>query len=225
MINKILLVEDETELADMLAAYLKNAGFSVKLETNGANVMSVFKQYQPDFVLLDLMLPNVDGLTLCNQIRQVSQVPIIMLTARVDEIDRLLGLEIGADDYICKPYSPREVVARVKAVSRRYLADVNPQPEPNGLILNENELEAYWQGQALNLTLIEFRLLQAMVKAPRQVFTREQLMEKIYPDERIVSDRTIDSHITKLRKKLNSANQNQDMIQSVYGAGYRLQLV
>ena len=232
MIKHILLVEDEIELAQMLAAYLQQAGYTVTHLTDGAMVIPAFKQNQFDFVVLDLMLPNVDGISLCSQIRQISQVPIIMTTARVDEIDRLLGLELGADDYVCKPYSPREVVARVKTIARR----MQPMPSPevhseynsvnsldSNLRLNNDELEGYWQGQALNLTLIEFRLLEVMLNAPKRVFSREQLMDKIYKDERIVSERTIDSHTTKLRRKLNSMSGDKEIIQSVYGAGYKLQ--
>ncbi|WP_440904954.1 response regulator [Catenovulum sp. SX2] len=229
MIKHILLVEDEVELAQMLAAYLQQAGFIVTHLTDGATVMQRFKQNEFDFIVLDLMLPNVDGISLCNQIRQISQVPIIMTTARVDEIDRLLGLEIGADDYICKPYSPREVVARVKTIARRLTTKdtdtttSTANTSNNPLKLNLDELEAYWQDQALNLTLIEFRLLEVMLQSPKRVFSREQLMDKIYTDERIVSERTIDSHITKLRRKLNAMSGDKELIQSVYGAGYKLQ--
>lgn len=221
MAAKILLVEDEEMLGQTLAAYLRKDAFDVELISDGAEVMAAFKQAQPALVLLDLMLPNVDGITLCRELRQMSQVPIIMLTARVDEVDRLLGLEIGADDYVCKPYSPREVVARVKAVLRRTAITADNTVAPSPLEIDEQAMEARWKGQALDLTVVEFRLLRTMVQEPRRVFSREQLMSKIYNDHRVVNDRTIDSHITKLRRKLNQACEGMEIVRSVYGAGYK----
>lgn len=229
MPEKILLVEDEASLGETLAAYLRRDHFEVQLIGDGAEVMSVFESWQPTMVLLDLMLPNIDGISLCRQIRQISQVPVIMLTARVDELDRLLGLEIGADDYVCKPYSPREVVARVKAVLRRSgltaeaVNSSHQKAEASPLRIDEAAMDAYWHNQSLDLTSVEFRLLSAMANEPRRVFSREQLMSKIYTDHRIVSDRTIDSHITKLRRKLNLAGNGQEIIRSVYGAGYKFE--
>lgn len=225
MTEKVLLVEDEQALSQAMAAYLLKEGYQVELADDGSQVMPLFKQFEPDIVLLDLMLPHIDGITLCRLIREFSQVPIIMLTARVDEIDRLLGLDIGADDYVCKPYSPREVIARVKAVLRRYAANPNAEKshrKPDSrLSLDDKLLDAFWDNVPLNLTVLEFRLLNAMASEPRRVFNREQLMQKIYDDYRIVSDRTIDSHITKLRRKLPKTSDGQDVIRSVYGAGYK----
>lgn len=227
MARKILLVEDEKMLSQTLAAYLRKEAFEVEEIEDGAQVMAAFERQTPHLVLLDLMLPNVDGLTLCREIRQTSSVPIIMLTARVDELDKLLGLEIGADDYVCKPYSPREVVARVKAVLRRIKVDTM-QPtvaDPSSpLQIDETKMDASWNGASLALTAIEFRLLWTMANEPRRVFSRDQLMEKIYNDQRIVSDRTIDSHINKLRRKLSSFNNGEDIVRSVYGAGYKFEL-
>ncbi len=227
MSQRILLVEDEEMLSLTMAAYLTREGFEVEPVRDGALVMQAFHRIHPDLVLLDLMLPNVDGITLCRQIREVSQVPVIMLTARVDEVDRLLGLEIGADDYICKPYSPREVVARVKAVLRRYLvglaAGSGPLIAASPLGIDEDAMEASWRGTDLELTAIEFRLLRTMAAQPRRVFSREQLMQRIYSDDRIVSDRTIDSHITKLRRKLAGTGEPEEVIRSVYGAGYKFE--
>lgn len=227
MSGKILLIEDERVLGETMAAYLRKDLFDVRLVCDGAQAMAVFEQWQPSMVLLDLMLPNVDGIALCRQIRQLSQIPIIMLTARVDELDRLLGLEIGADDYVCKPYSPREVVARVKAVLRRCSPDHEAQAlakAASPLRLDEAAMDASWRGQPLELTAVEFRLLHTMATEPRRVFSREQLMSKIYSDHRVVSDRTIDSHITKLRRKLNRTTDEQEIIRSVYGAGYKFEL-
>jgi two-component system, OmpR family, response regulator BaeR len=231
MAGIILLVEDEKILGETLAAYLCKDSFNVEVVDDGADVMATFTRCQPVMVLLDLMLPNIDGITLCRQIRKISNVPIIMLTARVDEVDRLLGLEIGADDYICKPFSPREAVARVKAVLRRYHNETEVLSTESAsqitisspLHINNSTMEAHWNDISLSLTAVEFRLLQTMVKEPKRVFSREQLMLKIYSDHRIVSDRTIDSHITKLRRKLSSAGDGKDVIRSVYGAGYKFE--
>lgn len=234
MTDTILVVEDEATLGETLAAYLRKEGFNVELISDGAAVMPAFEQQQPVMILLDLMLPNIDGISLCRTLRQVSQVPIIILTARVDELDRLLGLEIGADDYVCKPYSPREVVARVKAVLRRCALSAKNQNNEittadnsisaSALVINEVTMEASLNGIPLQLTTVEFRLLSAMAGEPRRVFSRDQLMSKIYSDHRIVSDRTIDSHITKLRRKLTKSADGQDIIRSVYGAGYKFEL-
>lgn len=215
----ILIVEDEAKLAELLTLYLEREGFATHCLQDGAAVLPWLEQHSPQLILLDLNLPNRDGLGLCKEIRQQSQVPILMTTARVDEIDRLLGLELGADDYICKPYSPREVVARVKAVLRRLTPQAPSQPEL--LELDEERLLAKLQGQPLTLTLIEFQLLKLMASQPGRVFSREQLMDLIYPDHRVVSDRTIDSHVKKLRQKLKTAAPNQELIHSVYGAGYK----
>ena len=218
----ILIVEDEAKLAELLTLYLEREGFASHHIHDGAQVLPWLELHNPQLILLDLNLPNLDGLTLCKEIRQQSQVPILMTTARVDEIDRLLGLELGADDYICKPYSPREVVARVKAVLRR-LAPTPTASQPQLLELDEERLLAKLQGQPLALTLIEFQLLKLMASQPGRVFSREQLMDLIYPDHRVVSDRTIDSHVKKLRQKLKAAAPNQEFIQSVYGAGYKFE--
>ena len=164
------------------------------------------------------MLPGKDGLTLFREIRQTSNIPIIFITARVDEIDRLLGLELGADDYICKPFSPREVVARVKAVLRR----LSPQPVLDAILtLNENTYKVHYQEQDIELTAVEFQLFKVMYDRPGQIFSRQKLMDSIYNDHRIVSARTIDSHIKKLRKKFNQVNDKEDIIYSVYGVGYK----
>jgi len=172
--------------------------------------------------LLDLMLPGKDGMDICREIRQFSNIPIIMLTAKVEEIDRILGLEIGADDYICKPFSPREVVARVKSIFRRMKFDNSPNKYSEGsLQLNNDKFEAIYQASKLDLTPVEFRLLSTLQATPGKVFSRDQLMTLSYKDNRIVTDRTIDSHIKNLRKKLQNAGAAQEIIHSVYGVGYR----
>ncbi|MFH1215503.1 MAG: response regulator [Pseudomonadota bacterium] len=218
MEKTILIVEDEPRLADLHRDYLQQAGYATECISDGTAVVSWVKEYTPILILLDLMLPGKDGLEICKEIRSFSSVPIIMVTARVDEIDRLLGLELGADDYICKPFSPREVLARVKAVLRRSSATVQ-----NNQVL-ELDPECYvatLQGRKLDLTAVEFQLLNILSKKPGRIFTRDQLMDSIYTDRRIVCDRTIDSHIKKLRKKIFTVAPDLEIIHSVYGVGYK----
>jgi len=218
MKGKILIVEDELKLAVLLGDYLRQGGFEPLHDADGRGAVPKVREEKPDLVLLDLMLPGKDGMDICKEIRSFSSVPIIMITARVEEIDRLLGLELGADDYICKPYSPREVVARVKAVLRRSgAATIQEQ----GLTLDEARYNATLRGIALDLTAVEFKLLQILAASPGRIFSRCQLMDRIYPDERIVSDRTIDSHIKKLRKKIAAAAPDEELIHSVYSVGYK----
>ncbi|MCP3951295.1 MAG: response regulator, partial [Desulfobacterales bacterium] len=176
---------------------------------NGNAVIKWVKDHQPDLILLDLMLPGRDGLSLCQEIRGFSQVPIIMVTARIEEIDRILGLEIGANDYICKPFSPREVIARINAIFR--LIDSIPKastlPE-TGLNVHIDRYEADFEGLPLNLTTVEFKLLVCLSKPPFQVYSRQQLVDRIHDDYRVITDRTIDTHIKNLRKKLQLAGMD-----------------
>jgi two-component system response regulator BaeR len=218
--NPILIVEDEEKLACLMADYLRNAGFASHTLSHGLKVLPWLSENAADLILLDLMLPGRDGLDLCRDIRGFSSVPIIMVTARIEEVDRLLGLELGADDYICKPFSPREMVARVKAVLRR----LQPQATKNGsdvLKLDPERFRIQAGRIEAELTSVEFQLLQTLYQQPGRIYSRARLMDLIYPDQRIVSDRTIDSHIKKLRKKLAELLPGQELIHSVYGAGYR----
>jgi two-component system, OmpR family, response regulator BaeR len=221
MSDRILIAEDEPKLAEVLRDYLQQAGFSCHWISQGNEVVDWLRQHEVDLVLLDLMLPGRDGLDICKEIRGFSQLPIIMVTARVEEIDRLLGLELGADDYICKPYSPREVVARVKAVLRR--AGSHEDPAADGLMLDEAGYRASLKGADLQLTAIEFTLLAFLADHPGRIFSRSQLMDSIYPDRRVVTDRTIDSHIKKLRKKIAAVSPEEELIRSVYGVGYKFE--
>ena len=221
MKQNILIVEDEKRLAQLHRDYLHQAGYETEWIENGAHVVSRVKEAPPNLIILDLMLPGKDGMDICKEVRQFSGVPIIMVTARVEEIDRLLGLEFGADDYICKPFSPREVVARVKAVLRR------GQPVGVGdqlLVLDEECYLATIKGEKLDLTAVEFQLLSILAGRPGQIFSRDQLMERIYNDERIVCDRTIDSHIKKLRKKIAVVDPGLELIRSVYSVGYKYEI-
>lgn len=218
----IAIVEDEPKLATVLARYLQQAGYATEHFADGKLALDTLRNSNPDLILLDLMLPGLDGMSVCRELRKVSDVPIIMTTARVEEIDRLLGLEIGADDYICKPYSPREVVARVKTVLRRTTNTAIESAMPS-LVLSPETASVTIQGQGVALTKIELSLLQALMQRPGHILAREQLMQRIYPDRRVVSDRTIDSHVKKLRAKLRSASGGTDYVQSVYGIGYRFE--
>ena len=221
MSGNILVVEDEPKLANLIADYLKASGFEPFLLANGSEVVHWVREHKPDMILLDLMLPGRNGMDICKEIRTFSRVPVIMVTARVEEIDRLLGLELGADDYICKPFSPREVVARVKAVLRR--AGDGQTLQAQGLVLDEHRLRAKLHDHDLELTAVEFKLLQLLVANPGRIYSRQQLMDKIYPDERIVSDRNIDSHIKKLRRKIEAVDSEAKLIHSVYSVGYKFE--
>lgn len=218
--TRILIVEDEPKLASLLNDYLQSSGYLTECLVDGHQVLPAVRENMPSLLLLDIMLPGKDGMEICKEIRRFSEVPIIMLTARVEEIDRLLGLELGADDYICKPFSPREVVARVKAVLRRSHGGLIQTEE---LVLDESRNMAVLKGQSLDLTVVEFQLLKLLASDPGRIFTRNQLIDKIYHDHRIVSDRTIDSHIKKLRRKISDALPGQQFIQSVYGIGYKFE--
>lgn len=217
----ILIVEDEIDLGEILQDYLTNEGFSATLVSDGEVGLKKILTEKWDLVLLDLMLPKRDGLSICQEVRKTSQVPIIMTTAKVEEIDRLIGLELGADDYICKPFSPREVVARVKAVLRRSNKSEDEQEE--GLRLDKERQYACVGEQCVELTSIEFRILETLLLNKQRVISRDLLLKNAYTDHRVVSDRTMDSHITKLRKKLQPICSD-DIIHSVYGVGYRLQI-
>lgn len=221
MLNTILIVEDEVKLASLLADYFMQTDYFPHLIHHGDEVIAWVKEHNPQVILLDVMLPGKNGIDLCKEIRQFSNVPILMVTAKVDEIDRLLGLELGADDYICKPFSPREVVARVKAVMRR---TQTANTIVNTLNLDEHRFIVTFNQQQIELTSVEFQLLKPLADKPERIFTREQLMQNMYSDHRIVNYRTIDSHIKKLRKKLATISDGKDWIHSVYGTGYRLVL-
>ena len=217
--TKILIVEDEQKLAELIRDYLARSSFDTTVFDNGNDVVPYVREHKPDLVILDLMLPGRDGMEICKEIRTFSNLPIIMVTARVEEIDRLLGLELGADDYVCKPFSPRELVARVKAVLRR--AGGETTIKAKGLVLDEARYQASLHGVDLELTAVEFKLLSFLAANPGRIYSRDQLMERIYSDHRIVSDRTIDSHIKKLRKKISGQNPDEELIGSVYGVGYK----
>jgi two-component system response regulator BaeR len=215
----VLIIEDEENLAGIMQDYLLRENISNFIIADGAEAIAAVQKFEPDVILLDLMLPNKDGTQICKEIRQFSDVPIIMTTARVDEIDRIIGLEIGADDYVCKPYSPRELVARVK-VHLRKKGNTNAN-NSHVLILNEDYLSISMDEVSIELTFVEFNLLKKLHSAQGRIFNRDQLMDSIYTDGRVVSDRTIDSHIKKIRKKLKQLDPEQEFIHSIYGCGYK----
>ena len=216
----ILIVEDDVKIADMLANYLYMHGYASEVCGNGHDAVARVRQQAPALIVLDLMLPGMDGLAVCTAVRAFSTVPIMMVTARVDEIDRLLGLDTGADDYVCKPFSPREVVARIKALLRRSEGAL-ARPVPAAFAVDEARQQIHWRGQPLPLTPVEFRLMRQLMSRPGQVFARARLLDTVHEDLRDVSDRAIDSHIKNLRRKLEQAGTGEAGISSVYGVGYR----
>ena len=223
-VDSILVVEDEPQLSSVLRAYLEAAGCACESVADGALAPAAFRAFRPDLVLLDLTLPNRDGIDICRELRAMSDVPIIMITARVEELDRLLGLEVGADDYICKPFSPREVVARVRTVLRRHrrMPGAEEGAASVGLQIDADALRISLRGRDLGLTAVEFRLLRTLAAHPGHVYSRDQLMERVYADRHDVVDRTIDSHVRNLRRKLADAG-GEDWVKSVYGVGYRFE--
>jgi len=220
----ILIVEDEIKIASLLQDYCRDSGYDTHMIHNGREAQEWLQKNQAKLILLDVMLPEVDGITICKEHLRYSETPIIMVTAKVEEIDRLLGLELGADDYICKPFSPREVMARIKSVLRRtQKTNIINTPKNNGLTLDEDRYTVSYNKASLSLTAIEFKLLQSLYNQAGKILSRDQLMTHSYSDNRIVSDRTIDSHIKKLRQKLAQFELEEELIKSVYGIGYRYQ--
>jgi len=221
--DRVLIVEDEVKLAGLLRDYLAQEGFEVTVLHRGDEVEAWMKTHEVELVLLDLMLPGKNGLDVCRALRATTDVAIIMVTARVEEIDRLLGLELGADDYICKPFSPREVVARVKAVLRRAKRGERAVEgnERAGVKLDAAGYRATIGGRDLGLTAVEFQLLKVLAEHPGRIYTRDQLMDAMYRDERVVADRTIDSHVKKIRRKIAAVLPDREIVHSVYGVGYK----
>jgi two-component system response regulator BaeR len=216
--QRVLVVEDEADIAGVVLDYLRHAGYAAEHAADGRTALERILQAPPDLTVLDIILPGLDGLEVLRQARRATNNPVILLTARVEEVDRLIGLELGADDYICKPFSPREVVARVKAVLRRSAA---PRPAPRSpLVLDTQAWQATLHGTPLALTRREFRLLRVLSGQSGRIFSRAQLLDLAYDDTLDVNERAIDSHIKNLRKKLRAADgTGHDWIRSVYGVG------
>jgi two-component system response regulator BaeR len=220
---RIAIVEDEPELAALVADYARVAGYDPEVFHDGAEALDALKASMPALVVLDLMLPGLDGLALCRALRGFSEVPVIMVTARVEEIDRLLGLEAGADDYLCKPFSPRELMARVKAVLRRSSVLKTPA---SPLTIDEAARRIAVHGKLLDLTPSEYGILAALARRPGQVFSRARLLDLARAGNANLeaNDRAVDSHVKNLRRKLDAALPGVEAIHSIYGLGYRFDL-
>lgn len=216
----ILIVEDEADLGAIVADYVTAAGFTPEVIADGLRALERVRREAPQLIVLDLVLPGLDGLSLCRAVRAFSGVPIIMVTARVEEIDRLLGFEIGADDYLCKPFSPRELIARVKAILAR---GRRPLSAPPLLQIDDETGTVRVRGEPLELTRTERCLLTAMARRPGVIFSRAQLLDLASRDSLEVNDRAVDSHIKNLRRKLAAVAPEADIIHSVYGLGYRVE--
>ncbi|MDB5847891.1 MAG: two component transcriptional regulator, winged helix family [Rhodoferax sp.] len=218
--SMVFVVEDEPDIAAVLVDYLRAEGFAARHFADGEAALQAITEAAPDLVLLDVMLPGRDGLSVLRTLRQSRTLPVILLTARVEEVDRLIGLDLGADDYICKPFSPREVVARVKAVLRRSAVHRLPATASSGLVVDAERGLASLQGVELGLTRKEFVLLQTLARQPGRIYARSQLLALAYADDLDASERAIDSHIKNLRRKLTQRDGQHEWIRSVYGVGF-----
>lgn len=232
MSQHILIAEDEPRLAQLVADYLTAEGFTSEIIYRGDEVLAAVEAQQPAALLQDIMMPGLDGISILKTLRQTSDLPVLMITAKVEEIDRILGLELGADDYICKPFSPREVIARLKTVLRRAQPQAGvgsgrgdgTELDRDVMVLDAQRYECRYHDIAVELSAIEFQLLQRMSKEPGRIFSRQQLMTAMYSDHRVVNDRTIDSHVKKLRKKLAEYFPATQFIHSIYAVGYRYEI-
>lgn len=234
---RVLLVEDESSIADNIKYALTSASFEVLWSVSGTEALKQFKEQSIDLVILDIGLPDMDGFEVCRQIREVSQVPLLFLTARSDEIDRVVGLEMGADDYVCKPFSPRELVARVKANLRRYnpidaISSTDSDTDSsitsssvNGvLLLNNENRSVHFCGRLLQVTRYEFGILQVMHKHLKRVYSREELLEQVWQEPDNSMDRVVDTHIKTLRAKFKEVDSEKDIIKTHRGIGYSLDI-
>ena len=221
----ILVVDDDHKVVSLVELYLKREGFRVIAAHDGVQALELFDRHRPDFIILDLLLPGIDGISVCQRIRETSHVPILMLTAKVEEMDKIVGLQVGADDYVSKPFSPRELVARVRAILRRTAARERSvsQLARGPLVIDFDRYEVFVDGREVRLTAIEFKLLRALMESPGRVFTRDQLLATIYAfNEAVVMERAIDAHIGKLREKLGDDPAEPRFIQTIRGIGYKL---
>lgn len=221
----VLVVDDDHKLISLVRMYLEREGYRVVAAYDGPQALALFERYHPGFVILDVMLPRLDGIAVCRRLRRHSAVPILMLTARVDEVDKLVGLSVGADDYVTKPFSPRELVARVRAILRRAGGPERTPPRivRGDLVMDVERHEVFVGRRPVRLTAIEYKLLQALMEFPGRAFTRDQLLTHVYAfDEVVVVDRAVDVHIGKLRDKLGDDPARPRYIETVRGLGYKL---
>lgn len=227
-VKTILVVEDEASIAEVVSLYLKRAGYHVQIASDGKQAMNILERQMPDFVILDLMLPQVDGLSLTRWLRDRSNVPIIMLTARREEIDRIAGLEMGADDYVVKPFSPQELVSRVRAVFRRLGQEqVETEAERpisfDGLTIDPRSRTVTVLDSVIELTVKEFDMLYLLARHPKQVFTREQLLERVWGGAQYIDPGTVTVHVRRLREKIESDPSKPTRLLTVWGVGYKLE--
>jgi two-component system response regulator BaeR len=220
--QRVLVVEDDRKISDLLLNYLRASGYEAEAAYDGRDALRQIERQVPDAMILDWMLPGLDGISVCKAVRIFSDVPILMLTARIDEVDRLLGLDTGADDYVCKPFAPREVIARVRALLRRAEGRVIASSIP--WVIDDASFRISWLGQWLVLTRIEFMMFRLLLSRPGRVYSRDQLLASAHDSQRDISDRAIDTHIKNLRKKVKAVDPTSDCIASVYGIGYRFEL-
>lgn len=224
--NRILIVDDDAHIRDVLLFALDKEGFDIIEAENGRVALQKFTSEKPDLIILDIMMPELDGISVCRELRQTSSVPIIFLSSRDEEIDRILGLELGGDDYITKPFSPRELVARARAVLRRINDTAVDQAQADNLLqhgrlkIDQDQFRVFWQEQEVVFTVTEFGLLRVLIRQPGRVFSREALMDAAYDFNNVVSDRTIDSHMRRVRAKLAAVGANP--VETVHGVGYKL---
>ena len=227
--RRIMVVEDDDKIAAILVDFLHASGYTTTRCSDGTEVAPAVRADPPAAIILDLMLPGLDGIEVCKQVRSFSSVPIMMVTARIDEIDRLLGLEIGADDYVCKPFYAREVMARIKALLRREdgnngriaARNIGRAENEVGFVIDGASRRIRLNGRELPLTPLEYQLLKLLLSSPERVYSRDQLLDTLHDDFRDVSDRAIDSHIKNLRKKIDAVSPGLQCIGTVYGVGYR----
>ena len=223
--RKILVVDDEMKIVNLVKLYLEKNGFEAFVAVDGQEALDVFRRAKPSLVILDLSLPKVDGIDVCRTIRRESQVPIIMLTARAEDTDKLIGLELGADDYVTKPFSPKELVARVRAVLRR-TSNIPTSTEVIAIAdleIDVNRFEVRKRGTLIDLTATEFKLLQVLAETPGRVYTRLQLLDRVQGDAFEGYERTIDAHIKNLRQKIEDDPQRPAYVVTVFGVGYKFQ--
>lgn len=223
--KRILIVEDDPHIADLIRLYTEKEGWDSATAENGAKALSLLKSYPAELIVLDIMLPDMDGIEVLREVRKEQSIPVIFLTAKSEEIDKILGLELGADDYVTKPFSPKELIARMKAIFRRLQPDTDKKPRSihvRDLEMDSQKMEVRVKGKAVRISGLEFTLLFFLASHPGQVFSRNQLMDSMYPENDVlVIDRTVDVHIKNLRKKLNDPAKQPKYIESVFGVGYR----
>jgi len=220
--QRVLVVEDDRKISDLLQNYLRASGYVAEAAYDGRDALRQIERQVPDAVILDWMLPGLDGISVCKAVRIFSDVPILMLTARIDEVDRLLGLDTGADDYVCKPFAPREVIARIRALLRR--AEGRVKTSTKSWEIDDSSFRISWRGQWLPLTRIEFMMFRLLLSRPGRVYSRDQLLASAHDSQRDISDRAIDTHVKNLRKKVQAVEPGSDCIASVYGVGYRFDI-